>query len=69
MSEMTAEQYAEAQAKEYGKYVAKEPIDLGGARAFNTGDPVPVGHVERGVVREDQVAGTNTKAAAAAKES
>jgi hypothetical protein len=29
---------------------------------------VPVGHVERGVVREDQVVGTNTKAAQAAKE-
>jgi hypothetical protein len=25
----------------YGKYVAKEPIDFNGVRAFQPGDPVP----------------------------
>lgn len=42
-------------AQEYGTYVAAEAIYLGGARAFNPGDPVPVSHVERGVVHPDQV--------------
>lgn len=48
MSEMTVEERDAAQAKEYGRYVATEPIDLGGARAFNVGDPVPIQHVEGG---------------------
>lgn len=55
-----------AAAKEYGHYVAKEPIFIGGARAFNAGDPVPKSHVERGVVSKDAVVGANTKAAQAA---
>lgn len=59
--------HRDAQAKEYGTYIAKEPIDINGARAFNVGDPVPVSHVERddAPVRQDQVAKTTTKAAAA----
>lgn len=65
MSEMTVEQYREAQAKEYGQYVAVEAIDINGARAFNPGDPVPASHVTNGVVADSQVAKTNTKAAAA----
>jgi hypothetical protein len=57
-----------AQAKEYGTYVAAGPIDVLGVRAFNTGDPVPVGHVERGVVAQSQVVKVGTKAAAALTE-
>lgn len=45
----------EAQAKEYGTYVAKEAIYIGRARAFNPGDAVPVSHVTRGVVDKSQV--------------
>jgi hypothetical protein len=56
----------EAQAREYGQYVALGPIDIDGGRAFNEGDPVPASHVERGVVREDQVAKITTKAGRAA---
>jgi hypothetical protein len=65
----TAEEFRSAQEAEYSKYVAKEPISIGGARAFNPGDPVPVSHVESGVVSKDQVVGANTKTAAAVKES
>lgn len=64
----TAAEYEAALRKEYGTYVATQPIDIAGARAFNTGDPVPVSHVERGVVREDQVARTTTKAGREASE-
>lgn len=49
------EAYAKAQEAEYGAYVANQPISLHGIRAFNTGDPVPAGHVARGVVERDQV--------------
>jgi len=59
------EDFIAAQAAEYSKYVAKEPINIGGARAFNPGDPVPTGHVESGVVSKDSVVGANTKTAAA----
>lgn len=67
MSEMTLEQYEQAQKAEYSAYVAKEAIDIDGARAFNVGDPVPKGHVDRGVVRTDQVVKTGTKAATTAQ--
>lgn len=60
------EEYRKAQAAEYGIYVATQPIDIRGARAFNVGDPVPVSHVERGVVSEDVVAKVTTKAGKAA---
>jgi hypothetical protein len=46
----TAVELREAQRIEYGTYVAVVPIDIGGARAFNVGDPVPVSHVENKVV-------------------
>jgi hypothetical protein len=62
----TAAEYREAQRAEYGTYVALIPIDIGGARAFNPGDAVPVSHVERGVVQADHVAKTTTKAGKAA---
>lgn len=66
MSETTAEDARRATEAEYNRYVAKEVIFVDGGRAFNPGDPVPVSHVERGVVRDDQVVGSNTKAAKAA---
>lgn len=62
----TVEEVRAALAAEYGTYVALAPIDINGARAFNAGDPVPVSHVERGVVSADQVAKTTTKAGRAA---
>lgn len=58
----------QAQAKEYGTYVAVQPIDIGGARAFNVGDAVPMSHVERGVVPSEAVAKSTTKAGQAAIE-
>ena len=54
------------QVAEYSVYVAAEAINIGTARAFNVGDPVPKSHVERGIVREDQVVKANTKAGEAA---
>lgn len=59
---LTAAEYKAAMDAEWGVYVAVVPIDINGARAFNPGDAVPVSHVERGVVLEDQVAKTTTKA-------
>lgn len=58
----TAPELEAAIAREYGSFVATQPIDINGARAFNTGDPVPASHVANGVVRDDQVAKTTTKA-------
>ncbi len=60
------EQLRHEQEAEYGTYVASIPIDIRGARAFNVGDPVPASHVERGVVSEDDVEKTSTKAGKAA---
>ena len=62
------EELRQAQAAEYGTYVATQNIEINGARAFNIGDPVPVSHVKRGVVAEDSVAKASTKAAKAAVE-
>jgi hypothetical protein len=53
----TIDEYLEAQRAEWGRYVAKEPIFVDGVRAFNAGDPVPVSHVESGVVTSEQVVG------------
>lgn len=64
----TADDRRAAQQAEYGRYVAKEPIDIDGARAFNPGDPVPVSHVESGVVDKSKVVGANTKTAAVVKQ-
>jgi len=49
------EAYEKAQVREYGTYTAVRQIHIGEALAFNTGDPVPVSHVERGVVSRDDV--------------
>ena len=45
----------DAQAEEYGTYVAVNAIAIDGVRAFNPGDPVPKSHVERGLVSDDDV--------------
>lgn len=55
MTAKTVEDAAEAIRQEYGTYVAKGPIDIDGARAFNTGDAVPVSHVASGVVSQTSV--------------
>lgn len=47
--------YRKAQQEEWGTYVATAPIDIHGARAFNTGDPVPASHVSGGKVPADRV--------------
>lgn len=65
-SPVTAAQFREAQGAEYGEYVAAGPIDIGGARAFNAGDPVPVSHVKNKVVSEDQVKKITTQSGRAA---
>lgn len=65
----TDAELAAEQAREYGTYLAKEPINIGTARAFNVGDPVPVSHVKRGIVSEDAVVKRSTKAGAAASNS
>lgn len=57
----TAEELRAAQQSEYGTYVAKEQITIGGAVAFNAGDPVPVSHVKRGVVANSQVEKASTE--------
>lgn len=62
MAELTAQELSEAQAKEYGTYVATEQILIGGALAFRKGDPVPKSHVDREVVESSQVAKATTKA-------
>ena len=64
MSELSPEAlaYQQAQEAEYSKWVAKEAIYIGGALAFNEGDPVPKGHVDRGVVNKAQVAAPDSKA-------
>jgi hypothetical protein len=52
---VTFTDHAAAIAEEYGRYVANQPIFIGGARAFNPGDPVPVSHLDRGLVQAQQV--------------
>lgn len=42
----TAEDVLAAQRKEYGQYVAAQPIYSGNALVYNTGDPVPASNVE-----------------------
>ena len=57
----------EAQAVEYGSYVATEAIYYAGALAYNIGDAVPASNVKaHGYDSLGVVAKTTTKAAAAA---
>ena len=65
---VTAAQQHDLIVKEWSQYVAVTPIDINGGRAFNVGDPVPSSHVTQGIVRDEQVARSTTKAAAAAIE-
>lgn len=58
----------QAQIAEYSKFVAKDVIYVGGARAYNAGDAVPVSAVESGAVSRESVVGANTKSAAAITE-
>lgn len=59
----TAEDVVEAQRKEYGQYVAKEPIYHGNALAYNPLDPVPVSNVEHhGYLDKGLVVKTGSKA-------
>lgn len=60
----TVEEFRKAQLDEYGTYVAIEPIDHDGARAYNVGDPVPASNVEAHKYDEQGlVAKRTTKAA------
>lgn len=65
---LTVDDQGDAYRKEYGVYVATSTIYVGSARAFNAGDPVPVSHVESGVVSSEQVAKRDTKAGRAVTE-
>jgi len=56
--------WQKAQEAEWLVYVAAGVIELDGVRAFNPGDPVPVSHVTRGIVRTDQVLPAAEKATA-----
>lgn len=67
-SPVQADDHRAAQVAEYGRWVAVEPIDIHGARAFNVGDAVPISHVDSGVVPKSAVRGVDTKAAKAATE-
>lgn len=58
----TVEDRERERAAEYGKYVAVQAIDINGVRAFNVGDAVPIGHVDRGVVHKDSVRTVSSKA-------
>jgi hypothetical protein len=42
----TADQYEDAQVREWNSYRARVAIDYYGTRAYNVGDPVPVSAVE-----------------------
>lgn len=60
----TVEDFRKALQEEYGTYVAIEPIDHDGARAYNVGDPVPVSNVQQHKYDEaGLVAKRTTKAA------
>lgn len=39
--------HIEAQRREYGQYVAAQPIHFGTALAYNPGDQIPASNVER----------------------
>jgi len=59
------ENFRDAQAAEYGEYVAVEPININGVRAFNVGDPVPKSHVTGAVVAKSQIKSVDAKASKA----
>ena len=62
----TVDDLAKAQEAEYGTWVALQPIEHNGVRAYQTGDPVPVSNVAiYGYDKDGLVAKTSTKAAQA----
>lgn len=64
----TAEEHRRTIEKEYGEFVALQPITHDGARAYNVGDAVPAANVEQwGYLDLGLVARKTTKAAEAAK--
>jgi hypothetical protein len=50
-----ADDFKAALAAEYSKWVAKDAIYIGNARAFNKGDAVPHSHIVRGIVPQSEV--------------
>lgn len=54
-SAMTVKELTAYQGWLYGQWVAIEPIEIDGVLAFDIGHPVPVTHVERGLVDAAQV--------------
>lgn len=59
----TAEDAIAANVKEYGQYVALEPIHFGAALGYNPGDAVPADNVARhGFLESGQVAKVGSKA-------
>lgn len=48
-------EYMHAQQREWGTYTASRALSVGGVPAFRQGEPVPVSHVERGIVAADDV--------------
>lgn len=63
----TGEEYLKAQEAEWGRYRANRLILIDGTPAFAQGDPVPVGHVKRGVVPQEFVDDVNKSKSAAEK--
>jgi hypothetical protein len=60
--------HIKAVEKEYGTWVAIQPIPMGNALAFAVGAQVPISHVERFQLdKQGLVAKANTKAARAAQ--
>jgi hypothetical protein len=59
------EDYAKAQAEEYGTFVAKGPIYHDGALAYTEGHPVPRSNVERHKYEEQGLVSKVKKADAA----
>lgn len=43
----TVQDAAQERYDEWSKYIAIDDIAIGGQRAFNAGDPVPISHVDR----------------------
>lgn len=61
VEDMTLEQYQAKQVEAWSQYVATGPIFINGVRAFNTGDPVPAGHVRDGLVAASSVTAPEKK--------
>lgn len=60
LEEMTPDEYADHQTREWSQYTANDRIYIDGVLAFNAGDAVPAGHVGR-VVNKNQVTAVTAK--------